>query len=119
MKNKDKYKKEYMRIWRKNNKEKIKSYCRKYYKINGMSVKLEIIEMLGGKCVRCGYKDYRALQIDHIKSGGSKERKSYNNPILYYKMILESIKNNERKFQLLCANCNWIKKHDNKETRKS
>ena len=25
-------------------------------------------------------------------------------------------KNKENKYQLLCANCNWIKRHENKES---
>ena len=30
-------------------------------------------------------------------------------------MVKESIKNNYNKYQLLCANCNWIKRYENKE----
>src|SRR3990172_4802494 len=34
------------------------------------------LELLGSRCVRCGFTDARALQIDHINGGGSKELKN-------------------------------------------
>lgn len=33
------------------------------------------------------------------------------------KIVLNSLKNKENKFQLLCANCNWIKRFTNDEIR--
>ena len=81
--------------------------------------KIEIHTMLGSVCVKCGFTDSRALQIDHIFGGGYTERKLYpTNPKKYYSNILMSIKNNEHKYQLLCANCNWIKRYENNEIRK-
>ena len=67
------------------------------------------------ECQKCGFKDTRALQIDHINGGGNKERKSFRNPSKYY----EHIKSHVDNYQLLCANCNWIKKHEEKEARKT
>lgn len=82
--------------------------------------KKEIHTALGGICLKCGFSDSRALQIDHINGGGYTERKLYpTNPKKYYSDILKSINNNEGKYQLLCANCNWIKRFENNETRKS
>ena len=81
--------------------------------------KQKIHSLLGSECVKCGFKDSRALQIDHINGGGYTERKLYNrNPIKYYKNILNSILNKENKYQLLCANCNWIKRFENNEIRR-
>jgi len=73
----------------------------------------EILDFLGGKCVKCGFSDYRALQIDHIWGGGTKERKEVknNNKIIYFKKVIE----NKSKYQLLCANCNCIKRIENNE----
>lgn len=67
-----------------------------------------IIDKLGGKCIKCGFNDYRALQIDHIHGGGRKERKEviFNN---------EYILKHKDKYQILCANCNTIKKIENFE----
>jgi hypothetical protein len=72
--------------------------------------------LLGQKCIKCGFDDRRALQFDHIHGGGGKDRlrfKTSSTAIKYYAQhpdeALETI-------QVLCANCNWIKKHENNET---
>lgn len=76
----------------------------------------EIIRLLGSKCSRCGFsKDVRVLQIDHINGGGTEERKKVNCYERYLILVLESIKRGEKKYQLLCANCNWIKRYEKKE----
>lgn len=72
-------------------------------------------ELLGGKCCQCGFNDERALQIDHINGGGVKELKRYGNKTYYYSVVARSIQAGEHKYQLLCANCNWIKRHTHKE----
>lgn len=72
---------------------------------------------MGGRCKNCGFSDERALQIDHINGGGVKEKKNvktnYNSFLL--KQIQEDKEQFIKKYQLLCANCNWIKKAENKE----
>ncbi len=68
----------------------------------------------GVKCVRCNFSDPRALQIDHIYGGGRKEIKKFKDN----KKYLEHIKTNLENYQILCANCNWIKRYENKETKK-
>lgn len=81
-------------------------------------IRLSIIEFYGGKCVKCGITDWRVLQVDHINGGGCVERKKYNGSTgLYYNYKLintnPDLCRNTR--QLLCANCNTIKKVDNGE----
>ena len=74
------------------------------------------IEALGARCVKCGFEDRRALQIDHVNGDGHIERttgKGFGNS--YNKRVLQSFLKGENKYQLLCANCNWIKKHENNE----
>lgn len=73
-----------------------------------------IYSLLGNKCRICGFLDYRALQIDHINGGGIQERNSRNGSH-DRAFVLKSILNKENKYQLLCANCNWIKRFENKE----
>lgn len=118
--------KEYKLEYRLKNKEKMKEYQKKYrltdnYKKSQNKCRRkkrdEVIELLGGKCVYCGIIDFRVLQVDHINGGGSAERKSgaYRAGHSYH--VINSIKNDEKKYQLLCANCNWIKRYENKETR--
>ncbi len=96
--------------YRKNNPLKIKESQRKYHKKN----RAELFEVLGNKCIKCGFFDKRALQIDHINGGGRIERIKYNTKD-FHRVVLKSIKNKEKKYQLLCDNCNWIKRYENKE----
>lgn len=74
-----------------------------------------VLELLGGKCVHCGFSDFRALQVDHVNGDGYLElkanRKRPHNPHRRLKMI----KAEPSRYQLLCANCNQIKKVENKE----
>jgi hypothetical protein len=76
------------------------------------------IDRLGGKCVKCGYNENRnAFQIDHINSDGYIERKQAGfTHIRFYKSIIQS--GDQGKYQLLCANCNQIKRFENKEHAK-
>lgn len=75
------------------------------------------IDTLGGKCVRCGFSDSRALQIDHINGGGSKERKEVGYSGQFNLNVVRSHLKDEGKYQLLCANCNWIKRYENNEAK--
>lgn len=86
--------------------------------------KQEIFDLLGNKCsnpnclVPNGCTDVRCLQIDHVHGGGRQEVIKIMKKgcaITYYKMILEKIKLGSKDYQLLCANCNWIKRFEGKE----
>ena len=67
-----------------------------------------VFEKLGGECNYCGFSDYRALQVDHVNGGGVKEQNRIG-----HSGILRKIRDLEDcgEYQLLCANCNWIKRH--------
>lgn len=79
----------------------------------------KIFAILGSKCIACGFDDERALQIDHVNGGGLKARrklkgKGYGDAC--YRHVLKSIRSgNTREYQILCANCNWIKRHEKRE----
>ena len=75
----------------------------------------EILTLLGYKCVNCGFCDKRALAIDHKFGGGTKERNKIGGG--YYSHVLKKIKNGSDEYQLLCFNCNQIKKVENNEER--
>lgn len=77
------------------------------------ALRKSVIELLGAKCVRCGFEDPRALQVDHINGGGAKDRAK--DPVTFNKKVMQSFLNKENKYQLLCSNCNWIKRYENKE----
>jgi hypothetical protein len=75
-----------------------------------------IFDLLGAECARCGFADLRALTIDHINGKGTQERKAARSMDAYYRNILAV---GGEGYQVLCANCNQIKRHENKEsTRK-
>lgn len=133
--------KEYMRIYRKNNLKKFALSQKKYIKRNSSNPaflkKLKVksqqnkqqsrdcnrrlreasLNILGNKCVKCGFSDARALQVDHINGGGSLDREIKGGN--YFKRVINSVIAKENKYQLLCANCNWIKRFENNEVRKS
>lgn len=81
---------------------------RAYYRL-----KERIFEKFGGICMRCGFSDIRALQVDHIGGGGCSELRGTNRKKYYTSVLFDK----SGKYQLLCANCNWIKKHENNEHR--
>jgi hypothetical protein len=104
----------------------VKRYYRKHYlrvarqqalytKQARHRIRLKVIAALGGKCAKCPWTDWRALQVDHVAGGGNKDRKRNKryNYMTQHKKILREISSG--KYQLLCANHNWIKRHENNE----
>ena len=69
---------------------------------------------LGGECLHCGFNNRIALQFDHIDGGGNKERKISrgHRGYSFYRSI--ALKKRDD-IQLLCANCNWIKRYSSGE----
>jgi hypothetical protein len=73
----------------------------------------DVLTKLGGVCVRCGFSDERALQIDHVNGDGHVElRRGVMTTHSYHMRVLSDV---EGRYQLLCANCNWIKRAENGE----
>jgi hypothetical protein len=74
----------------------------------------QIHEKYDARCNICGYDtDVRALQIDHVAGGGSAEiRHGWGAGIAYYRRVLADATG---RYQLLCANCNKIKRHEKNE----
>lgn len=85
------------------------------YRTNIMNA---IFDILGHECARCGFSDRRALQIDHVYGGGTKERRENNsgNTAVYRKILTEVLQGTD-KYQILCANCNYIKRSENGELK--
>lgn len=83
------------------------------------TIRSQILALLGNQCVKCGFSDSRALQIDHINGGGVKEIRKFKNQDEYYRFMLKRLKSGSKAYQCLCANCNWIKRSENGEFRKA
>jgi len=90
----------------------------KYHKNYNHHVRIKAIEILGGKCIRCGNDDWRVLQIDHVNGDAVKEREQGKLGYSTYRICLSIINGKTRfEYQLLCANCNWIKRYENNENK--
>lgn len=114
------YQREYKKKWMADpiNRERMRELQRVWSKKQTFERRMQVIQKFGGKCMTCGFSDWRALQIDHINGGGIKEfRDLYQmgksrSRKYYYKALLTDTSG---KYQLLCANCNWIKKYERNE----
>lgn len=77
------------------------------------NLRADAIEKYGGKCASCGFSDWRALHFDHVNGGGAAERRlAAGSKQSYLRLILNDIAG---KFQLLCSNCNMIKRCEKNE----
>lgn len=83
-------------------------------------LRAQVLTVLGEKCARCGFADKRALQVDHREGNGTRERRwrtkagrICQSGIPTYRRVLRE----PEEYQLLCANCNWIKKAERRENR--
>jgi RNase P subunit RPR2 len=92
----------------------LQSYCltcmRETNNVSNAKRRAEFIAELGGACVRCGFDDPRALQIDHVNGGGIAELRTLSGTKYFAK-----VRANPGDYQLLCANCNWIKRAEQGE----
>lgn len=83
--------------------------------------KLRIVALTqaGGRCKICLFADPRALQFDHVNGGGNRSRRTGREPLgsgdswPAVRRTLARVRKGE--LQLLCANCNWIKKYERDE----
>lgn len=85
-------------------------YNKKYRQRN----KEKLFALFGARCNFCGFSDIRALQLDHIHRSKFPRGHTFRSGAALYAAILRG-QFNLNEFQLLCANCNWIKKIEEKE----
>jgi hypothetical protein len=77
-------------------------------------LKQEVFTAYGGPvCVYCGFDDIRALQLDHINGKGEQDRLSHSTSRTIYARLKRD--GFPAGFQVLCANCNFIKRSTNNE----
>jgi len=123
------YRKQYNKLWWQENSEKDKIRHRKWYegikcswnaerRITFRKSREMLFHVLGQHtCVKCGFYDKRALQFDHINGGGTKEHKTtfLNRRIMFYVYYVLHPELAQRTLQVLCANCNMIKRMEKRE----
>jgi len=82
--------------------------CRYILKKNKLiSLKEKIYKEYGEYCKNCGCSNYSFLTIDHINNDGAKHRKEIGSYIYSWLLKNSFPKDN---FQILCYNCNYIKR---------
>jgi len=114
--------------WLASHPDRVKEYDQKFLKPRAdnnrrrrQELRKSVIVKLGGKCSSSmcrwlntdgtlGCSDPRLLQLDHKDGGGSRERRK-----LSYDKMLKKALNDSTDYQLLCACCNWLKAHEQKE----
>jgi|SRR6267142_272142 len=105
---------EYHKEWCQLNPDKCTEYSRRKYK----RLRDKILLKFGGRCnsLKCkwlnddgsiGCTNEKCLQIDHVNNDGHIEKKERKSLFSFMKKVLED---NEGNYQLLCANCNWLKR---------
>jgi hypothetical protein len=98
--------------YQKDNKDKVNEQHRNWYEER----KLQALNIFNNKCINhmknfgCECTDIRCLQFDHINGGGNKQRRKLGSIA-----ILSYILKHPKEFQLLCANCQWIKRYEKEE----
>ena len=122
----------YMRTWRAENLDRARRISRKgsekHRRLNlelsrkrsrecNQRMRDKIEAFFGDKCVRCGFNDPRALQLDHINGNGAADRRGRRGWNLWerYRFIRDKPEEARAQLQLLCANCNCIKRVENGE----
>jgi hypothetical protein len=108
------------RVWCAVRKEELASYRQQ----RTQNLKMKAFALLGSKCswAGCTWDDPRALQIDHVNDDGSEEKRTLGNnqPSLYIRVIKATSQHEEPqlKYQLLCANHNWVKRCEKESARR-
>jgi len=99
----------YQQTYRILHKEKLIQYRR--------SKRIKLIKFLGDFCHDCGFNaDVRALQIDHIFGKGTQEaERKFTSNFAMYNYYLKHPQEAKHKLQILCANCNTIKRYTHGE----
>lgn len=82
--------------------EKMKEKSRTYQNNRNRTLRVAVIEKLGGKCVKCGCDVYDALEINHINGGGQKDR---SRKAQFYLAILNDKRTD---VELTCKICNIV-----------
>jgi glucan-binding YG repeat protein len=64
-------------------------------------------------CARCGFDDIRAISLDHVNGDGAAHRRQFKDSWAVFRWIKKN--GYPEGFQVLCMNCQFIKRHENNE----
>lgn len=112
---------ERLRVYREQNRELLAEKQRKYYRENTekvaaqrLAARVKAMVKLADpiKCVRCSLDDVRILVIDHVHNDGEEERARMCTDTIYRNIIKMSVEEARERYQVLCHNCNWLKRLD-------
>lgn len=96
--------------WQDRNRETVRKWCRDFSE----KIRLECFALFGSVCCRCDFSDTRALQLDHINGAEEPAGHKMRGGRYLYLALIKGERELED-FQLLCANCNSIKRFENGE----
>ena len=77
-------------------------------------LRLKVVNALGAICAGCGIDDVRVLCVDHRNGDGYLRRKEQPSGNKYYQNMLEELD----RYQVLCWNCNHLKRVTDRESRR-
>jgi len=96
-------------------KDRQRQYCRRCRE----RLKYEVLRHYSPelKCQKCGFNDFRALSVDHIQGGGLRHfRQIGSSGSTFYSWLRK--RGYPTGYQVLCMNCQWVKRAERKESRK-
>jgi len=124
---------EWAQQWRAKHRQQSREYAKKYRQQNlarvreqkqqsGQKLRLQVLTHYSQgtlKCARCGFADLRALCIDHIDGHAYMWRKAHTGGASGSRLY-QWLKGHEypQGFQVLCLNCNLIKRAERGENKK-
>lgn len=102
----------YVKEYSERNPEKLRAYG----KANNLRLKSLVLGHYSNnkqECAYCGFDDIRALSIDHINGGGLAHRREIGTNAGFYRWLRQE--NYPEGYQVLCMNCQFIKRIENNE----
>jgi len=110
-----KHRTEWGRDYRERNRERVRYNARTSAYKRYIKARMGIIGALGGRCLTCGFNNFKALEVHHKKGEGNKERRNRMGTLVndyrYYQQMLNHLED----YELLCSNChailNWDLSH--------
>jgi hypothetical protein len=98
--------KQYNANYRIKNREYFASYAKRTYH----ETRLKLMQLLGDCCKWCGHPDERVLEFDHINDDGADDRKKFSGARSMLDYYVKNHEEAKERLQLLCRNCNWLKR---------